>query len=280
MRFAQWLVALLTLGYAVGAVHYYVCTVKQVYCYDTPVPTATTRAAASLPTLAPTDTRPVVFGYGLAQPRYNTAHWPAYRDSVLAALPEGQTLEITGLYYDGEPAPRRAVNMGMARAAALRQHLGERLPDERILLSARRLPAPQTALPNWYRLTEFNYLAAEGKAEVIELPDRIVVYFPPAKTEGSVDPTISAYLDRLAEQLELTEQRVRITGHTDTDGPAAVNLQLGQARADAVAALLRQRRIAPQRLEVESQGETDPAAANDTPLGKQRNRRVEIQLLD
>ena len=278
MQLARWLVGLLSIGYLVGGTYYYLCTLKQVYCYGTD---QVVRALPLPPVAAPADDeRPVVFAPGVARPRYHSAHWAAYRDSVIAALPADHTLEIVGSYFADETAPPRAANMGMARAAALRRNIGARLPDERILLTARRLPPRDTAAARWRVLSDFSYLPTNGGAEVVALPDRVLVYFPPAATAGDIDPEISAYLDRLAEQLELTEQQLQITGHTDTDGPAILNRRLGLDRARAIGTLLRGRGVDTSRLVITSMGETDPMAANDTPLGKQRNRRVELRLID
>ena len=278
MIFARWLVGLLSLGYLIGAVYYYDCQLKQVWCYDRPA--AAVPALPPPPAAAPDDARPVVFGYGYARPQLRAAAWTGYRDSVLAHLPAGQTLEIVGLYYADEPIPEGYPNMGMARAAALRRSVGERLPEEHILLAGRRLPAPETARNGLYRLSEFNYLAAEAKAEVVELPDRIVIYFPAAKSERAVDPQVERYLDRLAARIELTGQTVTLTGHTDTDGPAARNLELGRRRAEAIRTVLLEKEVPPGRIRVTSLGETDPVADNTSPLGKQRNRRVELRLVD
>ena len=278
MVFARWLVVLLSLGYAAGATYYYDCQLKRVWCYGGAA-TAAPRAAPP-PVAAPDDARPVVFGYGYPAPRLRPARWPAYRDSMLRALPAGHTLEVVGFYYADERPPDRFANMGMARAAALRRAIGARLPDDRILLASRRLPAPDAARNGLYALSELNYLAAEARAEVVELKDRIVIYFPYAGTEGLLDAPVEAYLDRLVDQLELTEQRLRLTGHTDADGSEALNLQLGAQRAAAVRDVLVRKGVAPHRLLVESKGESDPVADNTSPVGKQRNRRVEVRLID
>ena len=277
MVLARWLVVLLSLGYAVGAAYYYNCRIKQIWCY---AGAPADRPPAAVAAAAPEDERPAVFGYGYPQPQLRPATWPAHRDSVLAALPPGQTLEIVGFYYADERPPEGFANMGMARAAALRRAIGDHLSEERILLAGRRLPAPDAARNGLYALSEFNYLAAEARAEVIELPDRIVIYFPAARAEGLLDSTVTTYLDRLTGQLELTGQRVRLVGHTDSDGSEALNLQLGTQRANTVRDVLLRKGLPPGRLTVESRGETDPVADNGSPVGKQRNRRVEVQLID
>jgi outer membrane protein OmpA-like peptidoglycan-associated protein len=76
---------------------------------------------------------------------------------------------------------------------------------------------------------------------------------------------------------------IRITGHTDSVGDDAYNLDLSLRRARNVAAALAARGPLP-AVNVEGLGETQPVAANarpdgsDNPEGRQRNRRVEILL--
>jgi len=98
-------------------------------------------------------------------------------------------------------------------------------------------------------------------------------------------------LDRLAEQIAASSyRRVWVRGHTDSDPvvrPATRerfpngNLELSAARAIQVAAhLMGDGRLDADRLAVAGFGPSDPIAANDSPTNKQRNRRVEIFVLE
>lgn len=73
--------------------------------------------------------------------------------------------------------------------------------------------------------------------------------------------------------------RVRIEGHTDTDGPAAANLALSQARAQAVLAALVAAGIAPGRLTAAGFGETRPKVPDTTAENQATNRRVDFVVL-
>lgn len=71
--------------------------------------------------------------------------------------------------------------------------------------------------------------------------------------------------------------RLAIEGHTDNVGDANANRQLSERRAAAVKAHLeKEYQVAPDRLEARGLGATKPAAPNDTPEGRQQNRRVEL----
>jgi OOP family OmpA-OmpF porin len=71
--------------------------------------------------------------------------------------------------------------------------------------------------------------------------------------------------------------RVRIIGHTDSDGDAAKNLELSKRRAASVKeALTKEFGIDAARLETDGKGQAEPAGPNDSPQGKANNRRVEF----
>lgn len=71
--------------------------------------------------------------------------------------------------------------------------------------------------------------------------------------------------------------RVKIVGHSDSDGDDAMNLDLSKRRAESVKNELSARfGIDASRMETEGAGETRPIAPNDTPANKAMNRRVEF----
>jgi outer membrane protein OmpA-like peptidoglycan-associated protein len=76
---------------------------------------------------------------------------------------------------------------------------------------------------------------------------------------------------------ELASARIRIEGHTDSIGSDQYNLRLSERRAGSVRQyLVRQYRIAPERLIAIGKGEAESIADNDTTEGRQKNRRVEL----
>ncbi|MGH7582913.1 MAG: OmpA family protein [Gemmatimonadales bacterium] len=95
-----------------------------------------------------------------------------------------------------------------------------------------------------------------------------------AKLEGESTPTLTEIGDMLKAHPDL---KLTIEGHTDNTGSAAGNLTLSQQRADAVAKYLESNfQIDASRLAAKGYGDTKPAASNDTPEGRQQNRRVEL----
>jgi len=72
--------------------------------------------------------------------------------------------------------------------------------------------------------------------------------------------------------------RIRITGHTDSDGTDAANLVLSQKRAAAVKKYIlgHYKTVGASRMETDGKGESQPVASNITAEGKAQNRRVEF----
>jgi outer membrane protein OmpA-like peptidoglycan-associated protein len=71
---------------------------------------------------------------------------------------------------------------------------------------------------------------------------------------------------------------VIIKGHTDSVGEEAFNQTLSERRADGVRNFLIAEAVAPPRITAIGFGESVPVASNDTAVGRQRNRRVEIEI--
>ncbi len=71
---------------------------------------------------------------------------------------------------------------------------------------------------------------------------------------------------------------VAIEGHTDSVGSDDYNQQLSERRAQAVRDYFVQQGINSSNVEAHGYGKTEPIATNDTPEGRQQNRRVELIL--
>jgi len=102
------------------------------------------------------------------------------------------------------------------------------------------------------------------------------IYFDSGK--DIVKPESYGTLKSIADVLtENPDVKVKITGHTDSDGADAANLDLSKRRSQAVKnSLSKDFGIDASRMETDGLGETQPVAANDTPSNKALNRRVEF----
>jgi outer membrane protein OmpA-like peptidoglycan-associated protein len=88
-------------------------------------------------------------------------------------------------------------------------------------------------------------------------------------------------LDRWVRMLnENPAISLEIAGHTDSIGTEAYNQKLSERRAQSVRDYLIAQGIDQGRLVAMGFGELQPVAANDTEEGRQRNRRVEVKILN
>jgi outer membrane protein OmpA-like peptidoglycan-associated protein len=69
---------------------------------------------------------------------------------------------------------------------------------------------------------------------------------------------------------------LQIEGHTDSVGSDEFNRQLSERRADSVRDFLAEQGVPASAITARGFGKTQPVASNDTPEGRQRNRRVEL----
>lgn len=101
-----------------------------------------------------------------------------------------------------------------------------------------------------------------------------------SSARADVDSVSRSQLREIAAIMaECPEARLRITGHTDASGNTSRNLQLSGYRADAVRAFLTSVGIAGDRLTARGVGSSEPLADNDTPQGRELNRRIEIEVI-
>jgi outer membrane protein OmpA-like peptidoglycan-associated protein len=100
--------------------------------------------------------------------------------------------------------------------------------------------------------------------------------------KATIRPESAALLDEIANVLRAHPEvkKVQVEGHTDSTGGQAVNQRLSRQRAAAVVRALTERGIEPERLSSRGFGPSRPIAPNDTPEGRQQNRRVEIQITE
>jgi outer membrane protein OmpA-like peptidoglycan-associated protein len=69
---------------------------------------------------------------------------------------------------------------------------------------------------------------------------------------------------------------LQIEGHTDSVGSDEFNQQLSERRSDTVRDFLAEQGVPASSISARGFGKTQPVATNDTPEGRQRNRRVEL----
>lgn len=135
---------------------------------------------------------------------------------------------------------------------------------------------------------ERTVVSLDGSSQVVEEEDETVlrlaadVFF--AFDSAALSPEADGFLrDDVGPQLsERAVGPVAVEGHTDAVGSDEYNAELSTQRAEAVAVVLREQ-LPGVEVTTEGFGETVPVASNETedgeddPVGRQRNRRVEIR---
>jgi outer membrane protein OmpA-like peptidoglycan-associated protein len=118
--------------------------------------------------------------------------------------------------------------------------------------------------------------------EPIEKGSKVVlnnVFFETGKALLSSDSKVE-----LRKAVELLNDNpsmvIELGGHTDNVGDPAVNMKLSHGRAMAVRQFLIDAGVKATRVEAKGYGETSPVADNESPEGRQANRRTEIIILE
>ena len=155
-----------------------------------------------------------------------------------------------------------------AKAAAKAQEAAQK-----IAIAAKE--AEQRRLLRVKKMQQEAQAAKENIAKLLKIEN---IEFEVAK--GTLTPKGRQTVNKLAVILKkYPDIRVEIAGHTDSDGNADFNQRLSQARVDTVRSALIQQGIAATRLEAVGYGETKPLVPNTGPENKQKNRRVEINII-
>jgi OmpA-OmpF porin, OOP family len=97
---------------------------------------------------------------------------------------------------------------------------------------------------------------------------------------STVDPSYRSLLGKVTEAASVfPRSQIVIEGHTDSYGSDENNMTLSRQRAEAVSAYLTSEfGIQAFRISAVGYGETRPIANNETPQGRQRNRRIDVRI--
>jgi outer membrane protein OmpA-like peptidoglycan-associated protein len=125
---------------------------------------------------------------------------------------------------------------------------------------------------------------AKVKQLVVITANKIVikekVYFDTGK--ATIQARSNALLDQIAAVLKGHPEikKVQIEGHTDSTGSAETNRKLSNDRATSVRDYLVKKGTETERLKPVGFGPDKPVDTNDTPQGRENNRRVEFNIVD
>lgn len=151
-----------------------------------------------------------------------------------------------------------------------------------------RAPPPPPELQRAPRIAKFlEKEIAEGLVTVTETMDSLQIrlrnrgMFAPgsADLESASLPIVA----RIAEALKTETENILIVGHTDNQPIRSTrfpsNWQLSIARAESVARLIAAGTGAPEKIKSAGRADREPVAGNDTPEGREQNRRIDVVLI-
>ena len=234
---------------------------------------------------------PIISDWSSPEVRANEGY-ETWRQDLIAKFKEDDKalLEITGLYYEGEPKPDGFANMGFARAEAIKQLLIDDIPADRVLNRARAVlkepdnirerPFNSFGEVNWKQSEEEKDASVETITDETGALDRVVFLFGLNATIQDENPEIMAELEKMAKTIIEKKQTVSVVGHTDNTGTQELNNELGLNRANTIKQVLLDMGVPPNQISVSSKGETQPTDTNGTEKGRHNNRRVEVQIND
>jgi uncharacterized repeat protein (TIGR01451 family) len=147
-------------------------------------------------------------------------------------------------------------------------------------VAARRIRPPADSAPPTLAVTaQMTHSVESPEATSPSVP---VAVLPVTFTVGSAVLTSESHavlVDVAGLLAASPEVEVEIAGHTSSTGPRLLNLRLSLERATSVTDYLIASGIDRSRVRVEAYGPDRPVASNDTPEGRARNRRVEMNLV-
>ena len=112
-------------------------------------------------------------------------------------------------------------------------------------------------------------------AIVVKMPGDLLF----ATNSSTLSPQSVDEVTRVADVLvKYPENRIQVSGHTDSTGSDEYNKQLSLKRADAVAQVLLGRGVKPAQIATAGAGEIQPVSSNATPEGRAKNRRVQLHI--
>jgi outer membrane protein OmpA-like peptidoglycan-associated protein len=183
-----------------------------------------------------------------------------------------------GTWADPEPAGAQAIAEQNAaqpwntnKTTGLQMSMTSLVRDTTALVGAKTgVAASATTVDE--RLTHLN-AQTTGTEITIRLPGSVLFDFDSA----NIRPDAERTLMEVAEVMKAYAQRpMRIEGHTDSVASDDYNQKLSERRAQSVSAWLTSKGGVKASITPKGWGESKPVASNDTPAGRQQNRRVEI----
>ena len=167
---------------------------------------------------------------------------------------------IAGMEMSSKSDRKKGAIVGAIVGAAAGNAIGQTL-DEQAADLRRDLNNKQVNVTN------------TGSELIVTMPQDILFALDSAAVRSDLRRDLGVVAGNLQAYPNST---ISIEGHTDNTGTANYNRILSQRRANAVADILVNNGVPPERLYAVGRGENEPVASNLSATGRAQNRRVEI----
>lgn len=214
------------------------------------------------------------------------------RGTSVAALALGLVACVSSAKYKKLEADKAALDAQLAQ----RQSEVNRLQAEKADLERQKQEmakaSAQTESQYNALLNQLGNEVREGQLKVTQYQNMLSVDVAEQVFFASGSATLKAagqqVLAKIGEALKsYPDKIIRVVGHTDnvplsksSQQRFPSNWELSVIRATNVVKFLQSKGIEPTRLFAVGRGEYSPIAPNDTPEGRQKNRRIEIMLIE
>jgi hypothetical protein len=192
-------------------------------------------------------------------------NWTSYRDSLLSALGNDNTLRITGQFNPNESTDQE---LGRNRAISVKALFNGLLPEENILIDVEELD--DTEFEGCKSRTKLDVLV-EGK--VVQQNSLASAVFYLNKDQFIDSPSIMSHIEEVAEHTKNSKDKIRIIGHTDSQGSQKDNIIRGYRYADQMKSYFLDKGVSLERLITISKGENESNSSNEQSLN-----RVEVTI--
>lgn len=219
----------------------------------------------------------LAFAWSSSNPQVG-AGFDAVKAKLIDGMGQDNALRIVGQYYAGEENDSSYDNLGLARAAKVRELFIADADKNRVLIAGELAKGDNANHPDVaFEAVKIDIIPLDAAGfKVKEEGGRRIVYFPFDSHDGGVDSNLENYLADLARELSATGKAILIVGHTDNAGNSGYNHRLGWKRAQMVKDLLIKHGVEQRSIGTDSKGEDEPVADNSTEKGRAENRRVEL----
>ncbi len=212
-----------------------------------------------------------------------------------------KSIELTGFYRNTDPRPATLPDLGYARAEEVKKKLvASGIRANQIVTSSKMTSSFKNYKDKITGAVTFKIgnLAPEkpketvneevaktvSKEQITKIEKSVTaksrnVYFKTGSSQIIETDELKSYFKELKTYLAYyPSKKIRVTGHTDNTGGPIKNRELGKQRAELIKNYLAKAGIKSSQIVVDSKGQNSPIADNATAEGRQKNRRVEINI--